>query len=87
MPNSLFLVPGVGAQGGTVADATLAFHDDGWGGIVTVSRSVIYAWERPEYQHLGEVNWEDAIEVATVDFKAALAEALARRATQTSQGA
>jgi len=80
MPNSLFLVPGVGAQGGTVEDATLAFHDDGWGALVTVSRSVIYAWERPEYQHLGEVNWEDAIEVAVTDTKAALAEALARRA-------
>jgi len=79
MPNSLFLVPGVGAQGGSVDDASLAFHDDGWGALVTVSRSVIYAWERPEYQHLGEVNWEEAIEVATVDVKAALAEALARR--------
>jgi orotidine-5'-phosphate decarboxylase len=79
MPNSLLLVPGVGAQGGSVGDATLAFHDDGWGALVTVSRSVIYAWERPEYQHLGEVNWEEAIEVATVDVKAALAEALARR--------
>jgi len=79
MPNSLLLVPGVGAQGGSVDDATLAFHDDGWGALVTVSRSVIYAWERPEYQHLGEVNWEEAIEVATVDVKAALAEALARR--------
>jgi orotidine-5'-phosphate decarboxylase len=80
MPNSLFLVPGVGAQGGTVEDATLAFHEDGWGALVTVSRSVIYAWERPEYQHLGEVNWEDAIEVAVTDMKAAMAEALARRA-------
>jgi orotidine-5'-phosphate decarboxylase len=79
MPNSLLLVPGVGAQGGSVDDATLAFHDDGWGALVTVSRSVIYAWERPEYQHLGEVNWEEAIEVAAVDVKAALAEALARR--------
>jgi len=83
MPNSLLLVPGVGAQGGTLADAALAFHEDGWGGLVTVSRSVIYAWERPEYQHLGEVNWEDAIEVAMMDTKAALAEALARRATAT----
>jgi len=80
MPNSLLLVPGVGAQGGSVDDATLAFHDDGWGALVTVSRSVIYAWERPEYQHLGEVNWEEAIEVAAIDMKAALAEALARRA-------
>ena len=80
MPNSLFLVPGMGAQGGTAADATVAFHEDGWGALVTVSRSVLYAWERPEYQHLGEVNWENAIEVAVVDTKAALAEALARRA-------
>jgi len=80
MPNSLLLVPGVGAQGGTMADAALAFHEDGWGGLVTVSRSIIYAWESPQYQHLGEVNWEDAIEVAVVDTKAALAEALARRA-------
>jgi len=80
MPNSLLLVPGVGAQGGTMADATQAFHDDGWGGLVTVSRSVIYAWESPAYQHLGEVSWEEAIEVAVVDTKAALAEALARRA-------
>ena len=80
MPNSLLLVPGVGTQGGTLADASLAFHEDGWGGLVTVSRSIIYAWERPEYEHLGEVNWEDAIEVAIVDAKAGLAEALARRA-------
>ena len=85
MPNSLLLVPGVGAQGGTMADATQAFHDDGWGGLVTVSRSVIYAWESPAYQHLGEVSWEEAIEVAVVDTKAALAEALARRAATTSQ--
>jgi orotidine-5'-phosphate decarboxylase len=81
MPNSLLLVPGVGAQGGTIADATQAFHEDGWGALVTVSRSIIYAWESPQYQHLGEVSWEEAIEVATVDTKAALAEALARRAT------
>lgn len=80
MPNSLLLVPGVGTQGGTLADATLAFHEDGWGALVTVSRSIIYAWESPQYQHLGEVNWEDAIEVAVVDTKSALAEALARRA-------
>jgi len=85
MPNSLLLVPGVGAQGGTMEDASQAFHEDGWGGLVTVSRSVIYAWERPEYQHLGEVNWEDAIEVAVVDTKAALAEALARRAASAPQ--
>ncbi len=80
MPNSLLLVPGVGTQGGTFADTAIAFHEDGWGGIVTASRSIIYAWERPEYEHLGEVNWEDAIEAAVLNTKANLAEALALRA-------
>ena len=80
MPNSLLLVPGAGTQGGTFADAAIAFHEDGWGGIVTASRSIIYAWERPEYEHLGEVNWEDAIEAAVLNTKANLAEALALRA-------
>ena len=83
MPNSLLLVPGVGVQGGTMVDAALAFHEDGWGALVTCSRSIIYAWEQEAYQHLGEVNWEDAIEVAVIDTKAALAEALARRAAAT----
>jgi len=83
MPNSLLLVPGVGAQGATMADASAAFHEDGWGALVTCSRSVIYAWEQEAYEHLGEVNWEDAIEVAVIDTKAALAEALARRAAAT----
>lgn len=81
MPNSLLLVPGVGVQGGTMADAAVAFHDDGWGALVTCSRSIIYAWEQPKYEHLGEESWEDAIEVAVLDTKAALAEALALRAT------
>ncbi len=80
MPNSLMLVPGVGAQGGDIGGATRAFHDDGWGALVTLSRSVIYAWERDEYKHLGEVNWEEAIEVAVIETKKALADALVRRA-------
>ena len=68
------------AQGATVDDAAVAFHEDGWGALVSVSRGVIYAWEREQYKHLGEVNWEEAIEAATLETKAALAEALARRA-------
>ncbi|MDP6381202.1 MAG: orotidine-5'-phosphate decarboxylase, partial [Phycisphaerae bacterium] len=30
MPNSIFLVPGYGAQGASADDAVNAFHDDGW---------------------------------------------------------
>jgi len=80
MPNSIFLVPGYGAQGATADDAAAAFHEDGWGAVVTSARGIIYAWERPEYEHLGEMNWEQAVEVAVRDMRKDIASALARRA-------
>lgn len=43
MPQQIFLVPGFGAQGGTVEDVRPCFHTDGRGAIVTASRSVLYA--------------------------------------------
>ncbi|MSR69772.1 MAG: orotidine-5'-phosphate decarboxylase [Phycisphaerales bacterium] len=43
MPQQIFLVPGFGAQGGTVADILPCFHQDGRGALVTASRSVIFA--------------------------------------------
>lgn len=45
MPEQIFLVPGYGAQGGSVADILPCFHERGRGAIVTASRSVIYAFE------------------------------------------
>ena len=42
MPQQIFLVPGFGAQGGTVEDVRPCFHQDGRGAIVTASRSVIF---------------------------------------------
>ncbi len=42
MPQQLFLVPGYGAQGGTLADVIPCFNSDGRGAIITASRSVIY---------------------------------------------
>lgn len=43
MPEQLFLVPGFGAQGGTVDDIVPCFHQDGRGAVITASRSVIFA--------------------------------------------
>lgn len=45
MPRQWLLLPGVGAQGGSVADLREAFDRDGLGALVTASRSVIYAYE------------------------------------------
>ena len=45
MPQQIFLVPGYGAQGGTIDDIKPCFHSNGTGAIVTASRSVIYAFD------------------------------------------
>lgn len=54
MPRQIFLVPGFGAQGGSVEDVLPCFDADGRGAIITASRSVIYAftdgagaWKKP----------------------------------------
>lgn len=45
MPHTLFLAPGVGAQGGTVETALAAFKEDGTGAVVPISRSLTYPGE------------------------------------------
>ncbi|MDA3962776.1 MAG: orotidine-5'-phosphate decarboxylase [Planctomycetota bacterium] len=48
MPNTLFLVPGYGAQGGTAADALAGIRSDGRGVIVNSSRGIIAAWQQSD---------------------------------------
>jgi orotidine-5'-phosphate decarboxylase len=43
MPNAIFLLPGIGAQGGRVEDLTAAFAPGRAGGLVTASRSIANA--------------------------------------------
>jgi orotidine-5'-phosphate decarboxylase len=43
LPNAPFLLPGVGAQGGSPADVAAAFTDNPASALVSASRSVIYA--------------------------------------------
>lgn len=42
MPDTPFLVPGYGAQGGTAADVVPAFRADGSGAVINASRSINY---------------------------------------------
>ena len=42
MPDTPFLVPGYGAQGGTAADVVPAYRADGSGAVVNASRSINY---------------------------------------------
>jgi orotidine-5'-phosphate decarboxylase len=46
MPAAVLLLPGVGAQGGRVEDLAAAFAPGPAGGLVTVSRGLVYAYER-----------------------------------------
>ncbi len=44
LPESIFLVPGYGAQGGTGADVVPCFNKDGLGAVVNASRSITYGF-------------------------------------------
>ncbi len=58
LPNTFFLVPGYGAQGGSAEDVQHAFHAGGKGAVVNASRSIMCAW-----QQTGN-NGEDYIEAS-----------------------
>jgi orotidine-5'-phosphate decarboxylase len=67
MPNTPFLLPGIGAQGGDVAALAPAFAPGRAGGLVTASRSIANAHEsatrsppeaaRVEAERLREQAW------------------------------
>jgi len=70
MPNTFFLVPGYGAQGGTSKDIAVNFNEDGLGAIVNASRSLMCAYK--------SATWKD--QFSKFDFgKACRAEAIRMR--------
>jgi orotidine-5'-phosphate decarboxylase len=46
MPNTIFLVPGYGAQGAGAQEVKPCFNEDGLGAIVNNSRGIIFAYEK-----------------------------------------
>jgi orotidine-5'-phosphate decarboxylase len=48
MPRAVFLLPGVGAQGGRVEDLAPAFAPGRAAGLITASRSIVNAYRAPE---------------------------------------
>jgi orotidine-5'-phosphate decarboxylase len=67
MPAAVFLLPGIGAQGGRVEDLAAAFAPGPAGGLITASRGIVRAHERTggdpasaaraEAQRLRELAW------------------------------
>ena len=73
LPQSIFLLPGYGAQGAT-ADMTRSAFINGRGAIVSASRSILYAHREKKYAGLPD--WKKCVEQAVIDMKADLASVL-----------
>lgn len=51
MPRAIFLIPGVGAQGGKVEDLSAAYSAGRASALITVSRALVNAWEQTGEDH------------------------------------
>ncbi len=69
MPQTWFLIPGYGAQGGGAKDCAAAFDSNGLGAIINNSRGINFAFSAPAYHdRFGESKWQAAAEAATIDM-------------------
>jgi len=75
-PKVWFLVPGFGSQGAGAVDCVRFCRDDGTGALINASRSIIYAYEKPQYKSQFGDNWEKCIEQAVIDAKIELAKVM-----------
>ncbi len=71
-----FLVPGYGSQGATAADCVRFCKMDGTGALINASRSIIYAYEKPQYKEQFGDDWKRCIEQAVIDAKLDIAKAM-----------
>jgi orotidine-5'-phosphate decarboxylase len=71
-----FLVPGYGSQGASAADCIRFCKPDGTGALINASRSIIYAYEKPQYKEQFGDDWKRCIEQAVIDAKVDLAKAM-----------
>ena len=74
-PKCWFLVPGYGSQGAGAADCLRFCNRDGLGALINASRSIIYAFDNPQYKEQFGDNWEKCVEQAAIDAKMELAKA------------
>lgn len=70
MPNTYFLVPGYGAQGGTGEDLKHCFNEDGLGAVVNSSRGIIAAYKQDRYSAFGPEHFGEASRQAVLDMVA-----------------
>jgi len=70
MPNTYFLIPGYGAQGGKAGDIALGFDKDGLGGIVNASRSLMCAYKQDRWKDtFAEVQFAEATRAEAIRMR------------------
>jgi orotidine-5'-phosphate decarboxylase len=78
LPHSLFLLPGVGAQGGSVSALRGAFDEAGRGALVTASRSITYPWRNGTKAMRAPSDWRNRIAGAAQSLRLDVEQALAQ---------
>lgn len=76
MPNTFFLIPGYGAQGGSAEMLKVCFDKKGHGGVVNSSRGILCAYKKPEYSNM---SYYEAAREACLDMQQDLLKALGGR--------
>ena len=71
-----FLVPGYGSQGASASDCIRFCKPDGRGALINAARSIIYAYEKPQYREQIGDDWKKCIEQAVIDAKVDLANSM-----------
>ena len=69
MPRAIFLVPGYGAQGGSLEIIRSCFNADGKGAIVNSSRGVMHAYAQGPLKDFGVGRWREAVVAAAKALK------------------
>ena len=64
LPNTFFLVPGYGAQGGDAYDIAPAFKRDGSGAIINSSRAIMCAWKKNAGMPFGDAARAEALRMS-----------------------
>ena len=75
LPNTFFLIPGYGAQGGSAEMLKVCFDNRGLGGVVNSSRGIICAYKNPEYKGM---SYYDAARAACIDMQQDLANSIGK---------
>ena len=72
-PHTYFLIPGYGAQGGKAEDIALGFDNNGLGGIVNASRSLMCAYKSDKWKKkYSEAEYGKATRAEALDMKEVL---------------